>query len=89
MNGPYQVGFFERFGQEVDRASLDGAHRRGIIAVSRDGHDVWVRSLAGLVQQVESVDVGRLNVQEEASRHIGFGYALYSAAEPNVTTCRS
>src|SRR6185436_19849816 len=43
-DSPYQVSLFERFGQEIDRASLDGADRRGNITVARDEHDVGVRS---------------------------------------------
>ena len=48
VDGAHQVRFFERFGQEVDRAGLDRAYRSGNIAVSRDEHDVWVRPLAVL-----------------------------------------
>ena len=72
MNGPHQVGFLERFGQEVDRAGLDRAYRRGNIAVSRDEHNLREGSLSRLAEQVEAVDVRKLDVQNETRRYVWF-----------------
>ena len=37
----------------------------------RDEHDLRVRSLTGLALQVQSVDVRKFHVQNEAGRHVG------------------
>lgn len=39
--------------------------------MSRNEHDLRVRSLTGLALQVESVDVRKFHVQNEAGRYVG------------------
>src|SRR5687768_15724265 len=70
MDCPHQVGFFDRFGQEVDRAGLDRAYRRGNIAVSRDEDNRRERVLSRLAEQIEAVDVRKLHIQNETRRYV-------------------
>ena len=62
----------ERFGQEVNRARLHCTHRGGNIAVSRDEHNVGVRPLLRLVEQVQAIDVRKVYVQNETRRYVWF-----------------
>ena len=63
---PHQVCFLERFGQEVHRARLDRAHGRGNIAMARDENNLRVIPVRGLALEVQSVDVRKFHIQNQA-----------------------
>src|SRR4051794_3983509 len=72
MDRSHQVCLFQRFDQEVDHTGLHRPHRGRNVTVSGDEHNVWVRLRFSAVQQVETVDVGKSQVQDEAGGYIGF-----------------
>jgi hypothetical protein len=89
MDGPHQIGFFERFGQEVDRAGLDRAYRRGNIAVSRDEHNLREGRSPAWLSRSRPLMSGRWTSRTRHAGMSGFECARYSAAERNVTACKS
>ena len=63
--------------EEIDGARLDGLRMRGCPRV-RYEHDMRVVVLRNLpVPQLETVDVGKFDVQHDAGGHGGFGNAMY------------
>jgi len=70
VNRTQQVFLPERFGKEVDRARLDRSHRSRYVAVSCDEHDWRVVPLRDLTLQVQSVDVRKLDIENQTSLYV-------------------
>src|SRR5215469_1304374 len=69
--GRHERVLCERLGQKVDSATLHGAHTRGNVAASGDKDD-WRMSVAGeLLLELEPVDVGQLDIEDQARWQIG------------------
>src|SRR5262249_44678064 len=72
-NCPYEVRRLERLGKEVDRASLHRAHGLWNVAVSSEEHDLRMIPLGDLSLEIETVDVWKLHVQDQARWQVGLG----------------
>jgi hypothetical protein len=70
MDRPHQICLFERFGEEVNRACLYGTHGRGNVTVSCDKYDLREISLPNLTLEIQSIDVRKFHIQNQASWNV-------------------
>jgi glyoxylase-like metal-dependent hydrolase (beta-lactamase superfamily II) len=69
-DGLHEVRLLERFGQEVDCTGLDRTHGGWNVTMSRDEDNVRVVSRRHLSLEIEPIDVGKLDVQDQARGHV-------------------
>ena len=70
VDGLHQLGFAERFGEEVHGAALDGAYRRWNVAVSGDEDDRRMLIVAGLFLEFQPVDVREFDIEDQATGQV-------------------
>lgn len=63
--------FVERLRQEIQGSRLDGANAGGDVAMTGDKDDWRMVSARHLPLQIEAVDVGQLDVEQQTSRRLG------------------
>src|SRR5215469_14542475 len=72
VHQPQEFVVAEWFGQKIEGSRLDGAHARWDVAVAGDKDDRRVISLRQLSLQIQAVDVGKFDIEDQAGRYIGF-----------------
>ena len=75
-HGAQEVGIFDRLGEEVHRAGLDGLHGHGDVPVPGEKHDWHQEAGAGeALWQFQAIELGHRDIEHQTTgcfRAIGF-----------------